>query len=187
MVPSQDGETIQGITVKDLLKDLPNVFTNILNEVPASGQDLVRLHIRHDVLTKGDVKIRLQPCSQMTANTIMTRIEEVLQSHENLAIDDSFEVAVGVIHLPSGPGRAQVTNLHGEHNNFLLTKRSIVTIVNSDSLCLARAIAVGLGNLQFKSDQIRRSQYNQIKDHRCRNQKRAAFALHHQAGVPIDR
>ena len=125
----------------------------------------------------------------MNADAIMTRIEEVLQSHESLAVDDSFEIGIGVIHIPSGSGRprVQVTNLHGKRKNSLTSKRSIVQIVNSDKLCLARSIAVGLGNLKWRQGEKTASEYTLLKDHRRPRQKYEALSLHQKAGVPTDR
>lgn len=92
----------RGQKLTDLWDELPEMFNNVLNETSASHTDLVRVHIRHKTLSKGDIKVRLQPCGQMNGNTIMTRIEEVMQSNDSLGIDDSFKVGIGVIRLPSG-------------------------------------------------------------------------------------
>ena len=38
-------------------------------------------------------------------------IEEVLQSHQDVPIDETFSVTVGIIHLPRDAGRMKVTSL----------------------------------------------------------------------------
>jgi hypothetical protein len=70
-------------------------------------------------------------------------MSEVLQSHEQLVVTQGFDISIGVIKMPvAGVGHARkVTSLTGPRNP-LLTKRSIVQIVNQDNLCLARSLAV---------------------------------------------
>ena len=41
----------------------------------------------------------------------MSQIEKVLNSDEDLDIDDSFKIIVGTIELPKGSGYARITNM----------------------------------------------------------------------------
>jgi hypothetical protein len=83
----------------------------------------------------------------------METIEKVLNSQQELGIDDSFEIAIGSIDLPKGGGgpRRRITKLKGEKNSLKL-KTSIVTIENSDQICMARAIGVAWAKLRRCAD-----------------------------------
>ena len=121
----------QGKTLKDVWEDLPQMFDDLLDELPADPQDLVRVHIRSNLLGKGDIKIRMRPGSEMNASAIMDGIERVIQSNENLSISDSLELGLGVIHMPVGSGRPKVIRVQGTKSS-LRSKHSIIEIVNRD-------------------------------------------------------
>ena len=77
------------------------------------------------------------PLDQLNADTVMSQIEKVLNSDEDLDIDDSFKIIVGTIELPKRSGYARITNMEEAKD-----KRSIQWIKNTaDDMCLARAIA----------------------------------------------
>jgi hypothetical protein len=85
---------------------------------------------------------------------------EVLQSHEQLVVTQGFDISIGVIKMPvAGVGKGlKVTSLTGPRNS-LLTKRSIVQIINQDNLCLARSLAVCQGYRRWKAGEINEHEY----------------------------
>ncbi len=132
----------------DLHSDLNDMFDDVLQEVAGNLPDgaldghMGRVIIKHQGLD-GAIIVPLQPLAQLNAQSIMGHIEKVLNSHEDLPMDSSFNVQVGIIRLPSG-GRAKktLTQLTGPNNSIHL-KRSLVQIVNDkDELCMPRAIVV---------------------------------------------
>ena len=63
-------------------------------------------------------------------------IEKVLNNHQELSVNDSFDITIGAIDLPKGGGkgdRRPITSLHG-HNNSIQIKTSLVTIDKNDQL-----------------------------------------------------
>ncbi|CAC5359405.1 unnamed protein product [Mytilus coruscus] len=76
----------------------------------------------------------------MDAATVMEEISKVLQSNEELPLDDSFSVTVGRIDIPSGGGRLRITKLMGEKNS-LERKRSIISRP-SETMCMPTAISI---------------------------------------------
>jgi hypothetical protein len=83
------------------------------------------------------IVVPLKTLYQLTSDRILTHLSNVLTSHQELKLDQSFNVDVGVIDMPKG-GRYNVTNV----DRSLLQKKSIVEIKNRDVLCLPRALAV---------------------------------------------
>ncbi|WP_230209704.1 hypothetical protein, partial [Solemya velum gill symbiont] len=105
-----------------------------------SDNDLGRVVIHHPAL-QNPIVVQLLRLELLDAETVMATIEKVLQSHESLTVDSAFEIDVGLIRLPKGGARRRITDIHGAKNSITL-KRSIVTIENTDQLCMARALAV---------------------------------------------
>ena len=133
-----------GRRLADLYDELGQMWKDLLQQLADEGTrdtDLVRIHIGHRALDRGDIKVSLRPLKQMTPDAIGSRIEEVLQSHQDVPFDKTFSVTVGVIHLPRGAGHTKVTSLHGPDNS-VHRKLSMVQIINDDNLCLAQALVV---------------------------------------------
>jgi hypothetical protein len=139
----------------------------------------------------------------------MGKIADVLNSNEDLRLDDSFEIVVGSIALPKGGRRRKITRLHGDGNSREL-KRSIIKIENPhDQMCLARAIAVCWAKAHLctpeewhaiaanceSSNNVLALQHRKVslflyKDicRKNRNEKKKlALKINHLAGMPIDR
>ena len=130
----------QGEKLKDLNRDLHQMFDDVLNNVRGNPNDLGRAVVRHGGL-KIPIVIPLQPWDKLDSQTILDGITKVLNSNEELIVDDSLEVSVGSIEIPSGSGgdHLPITTLFGP-NNSLKRKRSIFEVI-SDKLCLPIAIA----------------------------------------------
>ena len=123
------------------------MFEDILDEARGDlmGNDLGRVVIHHDGL-QDPIVVPLQPWDRLNVDVVMGQIEKVLNSHQELAMNESFEITIGTINLPKGSGRRPITSLEGDKNSIQI-KRSLVTIDNDDQLCMARAIGVGWAKL----------------------------------------
>jgi len=185
------------------------MFEDVLSQAKdgASENDVGRILIKHPSIDA--IIVPLCPVHMLDAETVMSHIEKVLQSHEDLAITDGFEITVKVINVPNGAGRMTITDLHGD-NNSIKRKRSLVQIVNDDMLCMARAIVVCWAHINkvtntewqevtqnepksstiykiLKYRNVSHSSYRNII-HKDRNEQRnMATALCELDGVPIDR
>jgi hypothetical protein len=47
----------------------------------------------------------MRPQNLITGQSIMSRIQKVLQSSENLSVDNSFQIEFGILHQDRGGGR----------------------------------------------------------------------------------
>ncbi|OOZ19458.1 hypothetical protein BOW30_12825, partial [Solemya velum gill symbiont] len=137
-------ENLGGRRLIDIRKDLHRMFDDVIRQArdDLADNDLGRVVIHHPGL-QNPIVVSLRRLELLNAESVMSTIEKVLQSHETLAVDTGFEIDVGVIRLPKGAGgpRRRITDIHGKKNSLNL-KRSIITIENDDQLCMARAIAV---------------------------------------------
>ena len=124
------------------------MFEDILDEAPGdlAGNDLGCVVIFHDEL-QDPIVVPLQLWDRLNVDVVIGQIEKVLNSHQELAMNESFEITIGTINLPKGSGkRRPITSLKGDKNSIQI-KKSIVTIDNDDQLCMARAIGVGWAKL----------------------------------------
>ena len=69
-----------------------------------------RVVIQHDGL-HDPIIVPLQHWDQLDSNKVMDTIEKVLNSHQNLAVDESMDIAVGIVDLPKGGARKRITKL----------------------------------------------------------------------------
>ena len=186
------------------------MFDDVLDQARGdlAGNDLGRVVIQHDALNN-PIVVPLRPWDDLNANTLMETIEKVLNSHENLSIDDSFDITVGSIELPKGGARCRIKRLEGTDNS-LERKRSIVTKVNNDQLCMARAISVSWANLKrcsaaewkdiaqsrgsktnldliLEHRKVSESHYTHLRIHGRKEQTDLAKAFSRLAGVQLNR
>ena len=138
-------EKWHGQRIADMLDNIHGLFEKILQRVREQGirdRDLVRVHIRHpDILQHGDVTVSLRPMEEMNAGAIVSALENVLQSADNLMIDSDFEIAVGSIKLVHAGIRTKISSVQGLDCSLAL-KKSVVIVHNTDKICLARALVI---------------------------------------------
>ena len=82
----------QGRRLGDLRRQLHRLFEQLLVRARdgINDNDLLRVVIRHDALNHAIV-VPLQAAGDMNVEKILSKIENVLQSEESLAVDDSFQ------------------------------------------------------------------------------------------------
>lgn len=121
---------------------LDSAFQDIIDRVSVGieGHDQVRM-VLHTPQLQYPIALPFMRRDQLTANRFLSRVEQVLQSHENFRLNESVQVNFFHVSMPhgSGKGRRKIINLE----QYLENKRCIVRIQNKDELCLARACAGG--------------------------------------------
>ena len=102
-------------------------------------EDKIRVMVRSSSL-KEPISTRLIPSPQMTSNKVLGEITKVLQSNEEIPLDQSFTIGIIGVKAPMGSGRSLKLQDYSKDTHI---KKSIITIKNSDNLCCGRALAVG--------------------------------------------
>ena len=97
----------------------------------------------------------------------MTEVEKVLNSHQDFQFDASFSIMVSYASPPAGSALDQVPPVL---KNRLLKSTNVVVIKNTDSICMARAIVVGVARLTYDNPT-----YRKMRDDRNRLQKDTAM------------
>ena len=124
----QVNENLMNRRISDIIGEMYTMFdslvTNLRNEL--QNGDLVRLSLNHPILNV-PIIISARPIEELTVEDIMTEVEKVLQSEEELKFDEQFEIHVGILRIPRGG--------HGKYfvdrQQSICHKRSIVEIVNT--------------------------------------------------------
>ncbi|KAL4239646.1 hypothetical protein ACF0H5_000453 [Mactra antiquata] len=82
----------QGKRLVDVRQQLNNLFEDLLVHArqDTNDNDLLRVVIRHHALNH-PIVVPLQAAGGVSATTILSKTENVLQSEERLAVDDSFQ------------------------------------------------------------------------------------------------
>ena len=158
--------------------DPVDVFVKVLQEVVEERSlvqgDYIRLIIGHMRWYKR-FSTKLFKISDTTTST--NEIQKLLEFNEYKSAPlNEIVIEVQSIKLPRGQGRLQVTP------NNLKSKRSIITIKNSDSICLARSIVTALANIN-KKKWTKSQLKNGFNDSR-KLQEEEAKKLHYSADVP---
>ena len=89
----------------ELISELYNMFDDVIGSATTglAENDLARVVLHHDSLDSPLV-VPLRQISQLDASVVMSHVENVLNSHQDLALDSSFRIDIGVIQLPGGGG-----------------------------------------------------------------------------------
>lgn len=168
------------MTGQELLSILPkmkSVLSKVIDNIKPShikDTDLVRFYMTHRGL---DVPVTVSPraWADFNVQAILDRLEYVLSSNTKLVADESFEVHMATIHIPSGSGRSKITEITGRLS-CLKRKRSLIMIKNDDHLCLARSLVVGVAH-QNDDQFTRLIKGGPLQTYRARK-------LHDETGLP---
>ena len=179
----QLGNNLLNRRIIDVQIELYNMFTELVENLRQQLQDgdLVRIYMNHPDLHV-PIMVPTRKIEYFQAEDIMAEIEKVLQSEEELKLDEHFEIHVGTIKIPRG-GRGSNNIMNEEHK--INVKRSIVEIVNEDdNLCFDRSVVVCLAKLN--GDDTSSKRWKQIRDRRYSLQKQEALKLRRRIGLPED-
>lgn len=106
--------------------------------------DLIRICIQSPGLDK-PISTCIMTVSTLTVEKLLATVMKVLQSKEEIYIDENFLVDVTTIRRDVGAGRRRIYNIDLDR----LKKRSILSIpFDDEGLCCAKAIVFGLAHLR---------------------------------------
>lgn len=166
------------LTIQQVLHRL---FTNILSRIRENLQpdDLIRLCLFSDKLDK-PISTNLCKVSDMTVEKILSTVIKVLQSKEEVSLEDGFCVEIITIQRPIGGGKTNrmVSNIMIDRNR----KKSVIAIeMDETNICCAKAIltakALAKKNLSY---------FKLLRDRRRPNALvKGVLDLHRNSGVEI--
>ena len=140
--------------------------------------DYLRFVLRSEQLDT-PISIPFLPLEELTTEKIFSQIERVIQSNQDFRLNDT--VTVDIIHVvaPEGRGKSKVKRTTLNIREYLKKKGSVITINNTDNLCLARALSVAIARIE------KDPKYRQIMSSKGHIQLQRALDLHQAANVPL--
>ena len=164
--------------VLESIETTQKIFHHLLEEVTEgmNPKDQVRFILRSEQLDT-PISLPFMELEQLTTERVYAQIEKVVQSNQDFRLNDTVTIDINHVAIPEGSGRAKRTlpNIR----DHLKSKGSIICINNFDDLCLARALVVGIANIENDP------KYKQIKRSDRPVQRQRALALHQAANVPL--
>ncbi|KAJ8017420.1 hypothetical protein HOLleu_45188 [Holothuria leucospilota] len=115
---------------------------------------------------------------QVTTERIFRYIEKVIQSNADFTLNG--DVILNVLHVDMANGKGRANTFTNLRQWLVAKKRSVITIKNSDDLCLARALVTAKARLDKEYD--RTINWQNIRKG-FGEKTTMAKALHGKAGV----
>ena len=116
-------------------------------------QDLVQYVLQSRFLTY-PISLPVMPQHELTANRIMGEVQRVLQSNEDVNVEDGMHVHLVHVGMPHGGkgSRRKRKNYGFQLDKSLGAKQSVIRIANKDNLCLARTLATDMARQEKHPD-----------------------------------
>ena len=123
------------------------IFEHILNDVTEgmNEKDQVRFVLRSTQL-ETPISIPFMPLHQLTPERIFSHVQRVVQSNRDFRLNNTVNVDIIHVEAPQGSGKKPCTIVN--IREYLYKKKSVITIVNDDDLCLARALVVAIARVE---------------------------------------
>ena len=125
------------------------------------------------------ISIPFLPVERLTTERFFSQIERVIQSNQEFRLNDTLTIDIIHVVAPQGSGKNRVKRTTLNIREYLKKKKSIISINNTDNLCLAHALAVSIARIE------KDPKYNQIINSGKNIQLQRALDLHQAANVPL--
>ena len=124
----------------------------------------------HSTQLKKPISFPFKPAQAPTTECILSEVQRVVQSNQHFRLNDTVDVNVIHVSMPSGGKGRKRTDVSLEKH--LEKKRAVVRIQNKVDLCMARALVVAKAKVDDDP------QYKSIVKHQRPMQTRLAQELH---------
>lgn len=152
-----------------------------LLSLAGSGTDMIGVSLSSNHFALGSAGLSYRLVDNFFYEDLWNLIRGLGQSNASFEIDNSFTLEVTLVEMPVGAGRK---------NNLTVDtvgQRSIVNIVNTDNLCLPRALVVAEVHLRLKQNnsEAMQTEWTIIRDGRRQLQRERAEILCRESAVRV--
>ena len=156
------------------------IFDHLIKDVTKgmNSYDQVRFVLSSDQL-QTPIALPFCPLEELTTEKVLARVEKVVQSNEEFRLNNTVNIDVIRVEMPRGSGRSKLKRHIVNIRDYLKKKGSVITINNSDNLCLARALVVSIARIEKDPRFARITRPESVV------QRERAFDLHEAANVPL--
>ncbi|GBM67581.1 hypothetical protein AVEN_73710-1 [Araneus ventricosus] len=170
-------EEAKGPSIMDVLHIVRSLLVIVLRTVTLNlaPKDLIRFLFDQDRLDKL-ISAHLMPVAEMTVETMLSRIIHVVQSRDDILLDEGFDIEVITIRRPVGVGSRKVVIPSID----CIRKSSIISVNWDDyGVCCAKAILLALARLEKDVD------FAAMRRKDCNILLRKALSLHDKTGIEV--
>ena len=155
------------------------IFEHLLNDVTEgmNEKDQVRFVLRSTQLDT-PISMPFMPLHQLTPERVFSQVQRVIQSNRDFRLNDTVSVDIIHVEAPQGSGRKRPRSTLNV-KEYLLKKKSVITIQNNDDLCLARALVVAIAKVENEPH------HKNLTKPGYRILEKRAKELHTAANVPL--
>ena len=156
------------------------IFEHLIADITwdMNKEDHVRFVLRSEQLDTS-ISLPFLPVEQLTTERVFSQIERVIQSNQDFRLNDTVTIDIIHVEAPQGSGKSRLKRTTLNIREYLKKKGSVISINNTDNLCLARALAVAVARIE------KDPKYKWIKDSKSHIQLQRALDLHQAANVPL--
>lgn len=169
----------------DLIEFITEAITEILKQtrdlIPDNAKVGFSMYNKDETSSKVYVSWRRK--SQLNAEVILSCIGRVLQSNASFLTQGEMVAQIDYVDIPQGFGRS-MKRFGLKVGDFARDKTAIITIANTDHLCLARAIVTAEANYKYKNNMLEANLYSYIR-HGRKLQQTLAVNLCENANVNL--
>ena len=173
-------KNMEDLPAMDSILLVSTIFEDVLDRVGdgIADNDMVRVVLQATGLDK-PISLPFMRNDHLTVDRFMTRIEHVLQSHEELKVGEDWDLSFVHLRMPVGGKTGRKAFMKWEEKKKSM--RCLVRITEPiDSLCCARAIVTGIAKHEMSATS---NSWSNIRKGR-KEQGVRARALHQKAGIP---
>lgn len=169
---------------------IEDIFSQILGDIlqNVNPDDMVRLVLQNPNLDL-PIHIPFVKKTHLTVERILAQISKVAQSNKSFLLEGELTASVFQVVMDGG-GVYLKQGVCYDFMEFLHRKKSVITIQNSDDICMSRALVVGRAHVD-KDPRLKQIIAHSVSSkggtHRFSLQKKLALELHRKAGVPMRR
>ena len=155
------------------------IFHHLIEDVTwdMNPNDQVRFILRSEQLDT-PISIPFMEVERLTTERVFSQIERVIQSNQEFRLNDTVTIDIIHVETPQGSGKSNLKRTTLNIREYLKKKGSIISINNTDNLCLARALVVAVARIENDP------KYNQIRQPNKNIQLQRALNLHRQRMYP---
>ena len=159
------------------------IHAHIISLIPNEERFLIGVIVKSEYFANGAGGLSFHPIENFHYADLWDLIANLTLSNENFQIDESFVLHITFVSIPEGLGARRARKLTINS----VTRRSIVSIVNNDNLCLPRLLVVGETYIKLWANETdeARKEWGVVRDGRRKLQRERAEKLMQDANVCI--
>lgn len=168
-------EVEPSVWIKNAVED---IIKHITKDVTAEDQ-LGMTFSSENFKEKAPGYMPFKQADQVTFEDVWDILTKIFQSNSEGLSTDTFRIAATSVKMPAGKGRRRTIGYYNNFHEECRKRGGIISINNTDNLCLPRALVVAKAFVKKTPD------YKTVREGRSRVQREKALKLLKKTGITI--